>query len=299
VIDEWILEPTTTALPEQWTLKFVIGYGEDETLLGTAPGGENLTLGPDFGAQAPDGTWWFLDGAKRRLAHYDSAGIYLDAVETPIDYLVDGTYFQFQLPRVLADGTLVATRFDGEATEFLTVSGGNPSRVFVPGTLLPRADDGSTIYGFDLENALWAIDPVTADREPVEWFVSQAGSRYRIGTTVEGVLIELPDIGVERMIPLKAGIGPGAVHASVEVASGADGVIHLLFLGISASDETTQLGGYTTITDDGRPTAMEPILDPFTPADPGSPSHLGVTYGSVTPWFMMIGEQGVEVYVRR
>jgi hypothetical protein len=101
------------------------------------------------------------------------------------------------------------------------------------------------------------------------------------------------------MIPLEASIRPGAVHASVEVASGVDGVLHLLFLGISESDEMTQLGGYATIAANGEPTVMEPIVDPFTPADPGSPAHLGVTYGSATPWFMMIGEQGVEVYIRR
>jgi hypothetical protein len=89
----------TTGLPEQWILKFVIGYGEDEALLGAAPGGENLTLRPDHGAQAPDGTWWFLDGAKRRRAHHDAASTYLDAVELPIDYLVYGSYFHDLLPR--------------------------------------------------------------------------------------------------------------------------------------------------------------------------------------------------------
>jgi hypothetical protein len=255
-------------------------------------------LGPNFGAQAPDGSWWFLDGAKRRLAHYDDAGTYLHAVELSASFLVDDIYFQYQLPRVLANGTLVATRFDEEATEFLTVSDGIPRLVVAPGTLLARADDGSTLYGFDFDGALLAIDPVTAEQESTEWFASQTGSRYRIANTQEGVVFDLPDVGVERIVPLVAATGPGTVHASMEVAIGADGVIHLLFLGVSGSDESRQLGGYASITVDGQPTAMESIINPYTPADPGSPSHLGIAYGSVTPWLMIIGEEGVEVYLR-
>jgi hypothetical protein len=40
------------------------------------------------------------------------------------------------------------------------------------------------------------------------------------------------------------------------------------------------------------------MINPFTPADPGSPGHLGVAYGSSTPWAMLVTEDGLEVYVR-
>jgi hypothetical protein len=42
----------------------------------------------------------------------------------------------------------------------------------------------------------------------------------------------------------------------------------------------------------------EPIADPFSPSDPGSPSHLGVTPGTSTPWIMVVGEDGVHVSIR-
>lgn len=54
--------------------------------LGTAPGGDSgsLDIGPEYGAPGPDGTWWFLDAAKARIAHYDSAGRYLDQVRIEV-----------------------------------------------------------------------------------------------------------------------------------------------------------------------------------------------------------------------
>ena len=59
-----------------------IPYGDGEEELGTALGGDmgGLDLGPEYGAQAPDGSWWILDAAKRRLAHYSETGEYLGAV---------------------------------------------------------------------------------------------------------------------------------------------------------------------------------------------------------------------------
>jgi hypothetical protein len=297
-VTEWILAPAASEIPDKWGLVLTIPYGVDEALLGSAPGGDNLMLGPDYGAQAPDGTWWFMDAAKDRLAHYDVAGSYLESVYLPEDYLVDGVYFQYQLPRVLADGSLIAARFDETSTEFLIASGGDLRKVSVAGTQLPRGDDGSTIFGFDFDGASWSFNPETEDWRPIEWFRAQTGARYQIGVTEDGVAVAMPDIGVEQIMPLKSTIGPGRVHATMEVAVGADGVIHLFFVGISESDESTQLAGYASIAADGTPSPMEPMVDPFTSADPGSPSHLGVAYGNSTPYFMVIGHDGVEVYAR-
>jgi len=285
-------------LPADWHPAFTIGYGEAESLLGSAPGGEGLTLGPNYGAQAPDGTWWFLDGAKARLAHYDGGGVYLDAVVLPEEFLRSGAYFQYQLPRVLADGTLAAARFDEDTTDFLTLEDGGPHLASLAGTLLPRADDGHAIYGFDPDGTLWSVDATTAESRRTDWFISQSGARYMVGLIAGGVVVELPDIGLETTISLTASNGPGAVHSSVEVGVGSDGTIHMLFLGISESDESVQLAGYASIAADGTVGTMEAMINPFTPADPGSPSHMGVAYGSDALWLMVVGEEGVEVYVR-
>ena len=65
-----------------WTEQ-VFPYGEGEESLGTSPGGEGLMFGPDYGTQTTDGTWWFLDAAKQRIAHFAADGTYLDQVLMP------------------------------------------------------------------------------------------------------------------------------------------------------------------------------------------------------------------------
>lgn len=297
-VDEWTLEPATAEIPNGWDLVVTIPYGEDEALLGSAPGGENLMLGPSYGAQAPDGSWWFLDAAKDRLAHYDRDGSYVGSVYLPEDYLVDGVYFQYQLPRVLADGTVVAARFDETSTEFLISSGNELRKTSIAGAQIPRADDGSILFGFDFEGTQWSLDPTTAEWQPVDWFRGQDGSSYRIGIVEDGFLFARPDPAIEMMIPVRSTVGPGAVHPTIEVAVGADGVTHVFLLGISESDESIQLAGYATIGADGVPSDLEPMINPFTPADPGHPSHLGVAFGSSKPYFMIIGEDGVQIYQR-
>ncbi|HEX6221316.1 MAG TPA: hypothetical protein VF115_09495, partial [Acidimicrobiia bacterium] len=110
-----LLLPSASEFGPDWSEVLVIRYGDDEEELGTAPGGDmgSLDLGPEYGAQAPDGSWWILDAAKRRLAHYSETGEYLEAIAMKPEHLTQGQYFQFQLPHILADGTLVAQRLGG------------------------------------------------------------------------------------------------------------------------------------------------------------------------------------------
>ena len=297
-ITEWVIEPALTTIPDDWDLQFVIPYGEAEELLGSAPGGENLMLGPDYGAQAPDGSWWFMDAAKQRLAHYDGSGTYIDSVVLGPEFLAQDIYFQYQLPHILADGTLVASRFGGETTDLLLMRDGSPSLLNLTEVMFLKADDGELVYAFDPQGGSWAIEPSTGSTEPVDHFRSQSGDRYQISLANGAVLISLPDAGVELEIPVTASIGDGEVHASIEVAATTDGVIHLFVLGLSESDETVQLAGYASVAADGTVGPMSPIMNPFTPADPGSPAHMGAAYGAASPWFMVIGEEGVEVYTR-
>ena len=78
----YVLPVATEKMPESWTEVFLIPYGETPQTLGTSLSGDGdgLLLGPDYGAQAPDGSWWFLDVAKQRMAHFGDDGAFGNAV---------------------------------------------------------------------------------------------------------------------------------------------------------------------------------------------------------------------------
>ena len=69
--------------------------------------------------------------------------------------------------------------------------------------------------------------------------------------------------------------------------------------GAPESDESLGVGGYLSISPLGVVSEVEPVRDPFSPSDPGSPARLGVTPGTATPWLMMIDEDGVRIYTRQ
>jgi hypothetical protein len=283
-----------------WAEAFVVPYGDDTAALGVAPGGDNLLLGPDYGTQAADGSWWFLDAAKDRLAHYDLAGAYLGAVPMPVDLLVDGEYFQYQVPRVLDDGTLVATRgVSDSTTSVLRLRDGVIDAIDVPGGWFPSYDDGRLLYAFSPERELLAVDPDTGSVAPVEAFRTRAGTRFRLSVTPGSLRVELPDAGVDRTLPVLAPeeVG-GTVGYSIEAVSTVDGALHLFVLGLSDAAESVQLAGYLTITPDGDVSPTEPVRDPFTPADPGSPAHLVVRPGTDEVSFVVVDTDGVHVYTR-
>ena len=114
-----ILEiPPVTELGDGWSELFFIPYGDEDHQLGTSTGGDagQLEIGPDYGAQAADGSWWFLDAANRRLAQYSQEGDYLDQVVLASEFLVEGQYWPYQLPHIVDDGTLVASWLDPETS---------------------------------------------------------------------------------------------------------------------------------------------------------------------------------------
>lgn len=290
-----------SAVPKSWTQQFLSAYGAAPTRLGSAPGGDSgtLTLGPEYAAQGPDGTWHVLDAAKRRVAHLGSDGAFLGAVTVPPALLADG-YFQYQLPRVLADGSIVAEAQVGETSRLLRVKGASVTGVSTSTAVVIVADDGRTLYGFDGDNRPVSVNPTTGGVSPTSWFRTQAGTRYRVTPGTGSITVELPDSRGSRLItmPIKAAGMPGPVHPSVELAAGADGSLHLLVLAISETDESVQLAGYASVTADGVATPMEPMRDPTSPADPGSPAHLGIRYGASEPFLVFVDPQGLRVYGR-
>jgi len=275
--------------------------GEGEEFLGTAPGGDGLMLGPEYATQTPDGSWWFLDAAKLRVAHFDDNGTYLDQVPVPEDLLVDGIYFQYQMPQALDDGSIVATGFRGEQTMALLriddgVASGSAFEAEVPWV----TTDGTYLYGLGFEDAApFRLHPNDLVVESVEWLAARDGSRFTVGVEGSDVLVELTDAGLTRTLQMRFSEDPSVeARAGIEVETGVDGTVFILFYGVPATDETLGIGGIVAIGPDGAVSEAEPIVDPFSPSDPGSPSHLGVRPGTRNPWTMVVGVDGVHVFSR-
>ncbi|MFO7547955.1 MAG: hypothetical protein R6X29_03625 [Acidimicrobiia bacterium] len=300
--DGSVVLPVASGMGAGWIEAFVIPYGDTPDTLGVSLGGdgEGLLIGPDYGARMSDGTWWFLDSAKARLAHFDGEGAYLGEVPMPEELLVNGEYFQYTLPRGLEDGTLVAVNanFGGE-TSVLRLRDGIIDAVRIPGEWISRYDDGKLLYAFTFENELLVVDVDAATAEPTEWFLTRPGARFGLVVEPGELRLDLPDVPQEVVIPVEAPpeIG-GTVYVSAEVVSTADGSLHLFLLGLADADESIQLAGYLTVGPDGSVSAVEPVRDPFTEADPGSPSRLGVRPGTDEVSFMFIDPDGVRVFRR-
>jgi hypothetical protein len=283
-----------------WTEQ-VFPYGEGEDTLGTSPGGEGLMFGPEYGTQTPDGTWWFLDAASLRVAHFDGDGAYLDQVVLPEELLVDGQYFQFQMPQGLDDGSVVASGFRSEdEMALMQVADGAATQSLFAGAIGLGTTDGELLYGFSLEDQLpRALNPGELVPEVVDFFQARDGSRYMIRVVEDQVLVALPDLGVTRVLQMRFSEDREVpVRAGIEVDTGTDGSIYILFYGAPESDESLGVGGFASISPQGVVSEAEPIVDPSSLSDPGSPSRLGVTPGTSTPWIMVVGEDGVHVYTR-
>ncbi len=296
-----LLLPGFSELGPAWTETLVIPYGPEEELLGTAPGGENLELGPEYGAQGPDGTWWFLDAAKKRLAHYSETGEYIEAVPMKPEHLVNGEFFQFQLPRILDDGTLVASRLGGdEASTLLVLEGLDTRTVNVPAHFGAKIDDGVAMYGFGKENELLRVDPTTGSLEPVDWFRTRAGIPFRLEVRGDEMTIELPDADRPTIGLRFAYSGDPSIPAygAVEASGAEDGTLFLYLFGGTDDYDIGGIGGFFSVSSEGDLSPLESTRDPWSPSDPGSPAHLGVRPGTSTPWLMFVDTDGVRVFTR-
>ena len=144
------LEPPS-GLAEGWRLLFTLPYGDGADQVGVSTGGNGGTeqQGPDYGTQAPDGSWWILDSAHRRLAHFDGAGAYLGDLPLPEEHLHLGTYVQWQRPIDLADGRLVLTSTTIDSPGLLLVDPASREfrRVELANDARPLITDGELLKG--------------------------------------------------------------------------------------------------------------------------------------------------------
>ncbi len=297
-MDELVVPPAASGLLPAWQERFVIGYGAGKALLGTSPGGDSGTLdiGPEYGAPAPDGSWWFLDAAKARIAHYDSSGQFLDRVKVRKKLLVSGRYFQWQLPHVLADGTLVAVRHDPERSWLLRVREGRIDEIPVDGVFAPTYDDGVLLYGFAGRGKPVVLDPSDGSLQRTSVFRTPSGTPFAVA--VGGRLrLDLPDAGISKVLPITTESGAPA-HVGVQVRAGADDTLHLFLAGAGEDDESLQLVGATVVSPSGQVAEVEALPNPFNETDPGSPAQLVMAPGSSIPMLVYVLPDGVHVYER-
>jgi hypothetical protein len=297
-VDELVVPAAATGMPATWQERFVIGYGPGKALLGTSPGGDSGTLdiGPEYGAPGPDGSWWFLDAAKARLAHYDASGQFVDQVRIPKTMLVSGVYFQWQLPHVLGDGTLVAARQTPDGTSLLRLRDGVLDEIPVDGMFAPTYDDGTLLYGFGGRGKPVAVDPADGSLARTKVYRTPSGTPFSIAVG-QRLKLELPDSEVSKVLPISTTSGAPA-HVGVQVRAGADDALHVFLLGAGEDDESVQLVGATMISSAGEVAEVEALSSPFSEADPGSPAQLTMASGSSTPMLVYVLDDGVHVYER-
>lgn len=297
-----VIPAAAASLPDSWREKFAIPYGRGQALLGTSQGGDSggtVLYGPEYGAAGPDGTWWFLDYAKGRLAHYDANGTYLDMLKIDKKLLVDGRYYQWQLPHVLADGSLVASRYSDPDSYLYRVIDGTADEIVVEGDFFPTYDDGVSLFGFVGGSETAEVDPRTGALDRVDYFTTPSGLRFAVRMDFDkGKLrIELPDAGISRSLPIRTTSGARA-HVGLLVRAGADDTVHLFLTGAGEDDESVQLVGYTSVSPSGAVSPVEGLPNPYSPSDPGSPAQLVMAPGSSTPMLVYVLEDGVHVYER-
>jgi hypothetical protein len=312
-----VLHPVAETMPRSWPQSFTIPYGDAPGELGREWYKDGMERDyPASGAKAPDGTWWILDTVNLRFAHYSSSGGYLGEVsllrrtdprpgwQSSFDDL------PYRGPRVLADGTVIAFGAGGDSTtSILRVREGAPDVLSVPGSLWIVADDGQRLYGHDWSRPVGTahqtvvVDPRTGAVSDAAWFRKQDGTRYRVSVSNGTRLrVQLPDATppVDRYWTLTGAGGlPVTAHLS-EIASGADGTLHLLIGGRIevGPDEGMLTSGYLPVAADGTAGAVEPSLL-YELAWPIVTPFLGVAYGSTVPWALwMFGGDVLTVWER-
>jgi hypothetical protein len=279
-----------------------VSYGPKVEQLGTSRGGERgagvLRYGPESGAPAPDGSWWFLDVAKLRLAHYDAEGSFLEAVRVPARLLVDGRSFQWQLPHVLADGTVLAFRLTGGAGAMLRLRNGVLDEVPLTVMFSPTYDDGRLLYGrFAGGPKLASLDPDNGAVTSVSEFYLPSGRAFTLTDNFDQG--ELRVDTATSSVRLHTVTSSGATaHVGVQMRAGADDSLHLFLAGTADDDPSTQLVGYTRLDLTGAVARPEPLTNPFSKADRGSPAQLAVAPGDSTPTLIYVLTDGVHVYRR-
>lgn len=301
------LATTTLALPHpstlsaKWRNTATLPYGSATSRPGTSPGGEGLEFGPSYGVQLPDRTWWVLDTAKRRLAHFSDAGNYLGQAVLPARYLHLGVYVQWANPQALADGTVVLTSTTIDAPGLLLRSpAGRFTRVGLDRFVNVVIGNGHSLYGFDEDNTMVRVRPRTGTITTVTDFVGQGGHAFRIRVGAGQLRVRRP--GVNLRLNLVDKTHPAAtVFPSVEAAMGADGKLWILASGIveTSPGSAHDVVGLFAVGRTGSVSVVFKSRTLTSDADPGDGHRLSLRHGGTRPTLMFIDPDAVRVYRKK
>jgi hypothetical protein len=294
-----VLLPEHHELASPWEELFALPYGDGEDRLGTSPGGEGLVWGPSYGTQLPDGTWWFLDTANFRLAHFDEGGSYLGDAPLPEEHLAQGEFLQWQSPQALADGTVVLQSTTPDRPGMLRLApDGTFSRVELDRFPGLKGTDGTSLFGFDEDGRPVVVDPADGLLAQVDSFVGQGGLSYFVEAEPGSVSVQLGDLALP--IPLEAADHPDAlVYPSIEAATGTDGVLTLLVSGIAEVETGVAVDASAVLRIDAAGAGtVEPVPMLTSEADPGDGACLGIRLGDDRPWLMVVDADALRVYRR-
>ncbi len=289
-----------SALNTTWKRIQKIGFGAAASKLGTSPAGEGLILGPSYGVQVPNRTWWYADAAKLRLAHYGDTGAYLGQVKLPGKYLHLG-YFQWQNPVALKDGSVVLTSTTIDSPALLRLSAsGKLSRTALSRFVNVHSTDGIYLYGFDDAGKKVRVAPVSGKITAVTWFRGQGGRKFQLSVNDGYLRVLRPEVNLR--LDLKAsGLADKTVHPSVQAVMSANGRLWVLIVGfVELTPDTNQtVAGLISVSASGAVSAVQPARDPTSPADPGDGHNLGIRYGGTHPTMMFIDPGAVRVHRKR
>jgi len=277
-----------------WQRLFSIPYGPGHRELGLADshGGAVTAWGPEFGAQAEDGSWWFLDVQKRRLAHYDDHGRYLGQVHIP------GRYVGLQMLHVLRSGWMFASGGSPQAS--MISNGRTARRIELPTSYRDAVwdyDDGERIYGQSGEvMTISGWQPQFSRGAPRRTAAGVPFIAFLNRTHGATVVLQRPDGPGPALtrIHLRSRSARRPLIAMYEVATDRADRIYLLVYGQSGH---RQVGALLTVLPSGAIRSSRPIPNTFGAHDPGSPAHLRALLASPRPAVIDDGKTALIVYL--
>jgi hypothetical protein len=289
-----------SALNSSWGRVSRIGYGTAKAKLGTSLGGDGdgFQIGPSYGTQTPDKTWWYLDVAKKRLAHYSATGGYLGQVKVPAKYLSQGVYLQYQNPQAMRDGSVVMTGTTIGAARLLVMSRSHHfTSVKLKQWVSIHSNDGSYLYGFNTGDQIVRVNPRTGAITKVTWMRGQGGRKFTLGVGNGFLTVRRP--GVSLKLALASAEHPGkTLYPQLEATMGKDGRLWILISAIVevSATEYADAVGLISVSTSGKVSAVQPVRTVTSDSDPGDGLHLGVRIGSSKPWLMFIDTDAARVY---
>jgi predicted RecA/RadA family phage recombinase len=289
-----------SALKSSWGAVSTVGYGAAAAKLGTYLGGDGdgVQFGPSYGTQARDKTWWYLDVAKARLAHYSTTGTYFGQVKVPKKYLAQGLYLQYQNPQALKDGSIVLIGTTIGGAKLLVMSRSHRfTSVKLKRWVSIHATDGTYLYGFNTGDQTVRVNPRTGAITTVAWMRGQGGRRFNL--SVGNGYLKVTRPGVKLKLRLVSAEHPGkSAYPQLEATMGRDGRLWILIsalVELSPSDNA-DAAGLISVSPSGKVAPVQPVRTLTSAADPGDGLHLGIRYGSTKPWLMFIDTDAARVY---